>query len=380
MSKRCSSLSIICATYVLFVILVGAVARPTPAFAKNAGDSSAQRHFKKGKTLYETGKYTAALEELKEAYSVDAKPVFMRYMGDCAFETMDYELAIRYYENYLTDEPTAPDKSKIEKQLVVAKQKVEASSGDSSASSASVEGFSPNGEALAEKENRIKKKLAAKKQPAESAALSDTDDQPVTAGSEHTDRSSKEKAKKTRRDVPEYLQDDADEKVVPSEYGWVSAVKWTSLVLGLGGIAAGITFSVLAKQKRDDIVDLVGRSCPTTVQNCGGNQDGTTPQVTYSYQNFRNEEDFNRMQGYSTLGYAVGGGLLLSSAITFLVSSIVWSNPDESYQDGSRRSRYSSRQKTRSWSFKPTAALGSSAPSASGESALHVGATFGLQF
>jgi hypothetical protein len=79
--------------------------------------SRARAAFARAKSLYESGRYTEALLELKVAYALKKIPVLLRYMGDCYSKLERVDLAVKHYAGYLHKAPGADDRSEVERAI-----------------------------------------------------------------------------------------------------------------------------------------------------------------------------------------------------------------------------------------------------------------------
>jgi tetratricopeptide (TPR) repeat protein len=95
-----------------------------PAYAEDAALKRAQASFDQAQVLYLQGKFDEAAEGFKQAYEARPFPTFLFNIA-VAFQTKGkngndvaaYEKAIEYYRRYLTEDPQAPDKAKVEKRI-----------------------------------------------------------------------------------------------------------------------------------------------------------------------------------------------------------------------------------------------------------------------
>jgi tetratricopeptide (TPR) repeat protein len=109
----------------VFTALTFALASPALAQGDNAL-KQAQDFFDQAQVEYLQGKFDEAAEKFKQAHAARAFPQFLYNIGACyhmkgkkASDKKSYELAVDFYKRYLTDDPQAPDKAKIEKTIGV---------------------------------------------------------------------------------------------------------------------------------------------------------------------------------------------------------------------------------------------------------------------
>lgn len=104
-----------CLVAILCIAPVALAGAPRTAYAEDTATRTAKRHFERGEKLYALGKFEEALDEYQKAY--DAKPIaaFLFNIGQCHRGLGDYDSAIFSYKKYLSLEPDAPNKEKVEK-------------------------------------------------------------------------------------------------------------------------------------------------------------------------------------------------------------------------------------------------------------------------
>jgi len=101
---------------------VGLLAWSRPAAAQSAEWKAAQAAFDEAQVSYLAGKYDEAAEGFKKAYEARNMPQFLFNIG-AAFhmkgkksgDPADYEKAVEYYKRYVSEDPKAEDRPKIEK-------------------------------------------------------------------------------------------------------------------------------------------------------------------------------------------------------------------------------------------------------------------------
>jgi tetratricopeptide (TPR) repeat protein len=103
--------------------VVISLAAAAPAFAQAPADqpaidpaveAQAREHFDKGRTFYNVGQYDQAITEFQQAYLLMKEPLFLfniaqsyRLKGDC-------DSALRFYKNYLREQPEPPILEEVE--------------------------------------------------------------------------------------------------------------------------------------------------------------------------------------------------------------------------------------------------------------------------
>lgn len=81
------------------VLAACAVARAEPPGRATVAEG--RRHFARGNTLYQQGRYDEAVTELQAGYAVDPKPDFLYAIGQAERKRGDCKAAIRYYQQYV---------------------------------------------------------------------------------------------------------------------------------------------------------------------------------------------------------------------------------------------------------------------------------------
>lgn len=77
----------------------------------------AKERFETGRRLYRLNNYDRAIEEWKAGYLVKADPVFLFNIAQAYREKKDFENALKFYENYLKDLPTATNRDAVEHRI-----------------------------------------------------------------------------------------------------------------------------------------------------------------------------------------------------------------------------------------------------------------------
>src|SRR5262245_28335793 len=114
---------------VLFAITIAIAA--TPALAQSPELNKAQASFDKAQTDYLQGKFDEAAKGFQEAYAARPFPQFLYNVGASyhmkgkkGSDVEAYGKAVTFYKRYLTEEPNAGDKAKVEKAIGVLEAEV----------------------------------------------------------------------------------------------------------------------------------------------------------------------------------------------------------------------------------------------------------------
>lgn len=78
---------------------------PPSAAPRGDGSEQAIAHFRRGSTAFESGDYTTAIEEFREANELHPTPILDYNIGLAFEKTGKGQLAIRYYKRYLKSNP-----------------------------------------------------------------------------------------------------------------------------------------------------------------------------------------------------------------------------------------------------------------------------------
>ena len=113
-------------------VVAGAAAGEAPAFAQDAGLKLAQSAFDEAQVNYLQGKFDEAAEGFKKAY--EARP-FSQFLynigasyhmkGKRGTDVEAYKKAVEYYKRYLSEDPKALDKAKVEKSVTVIEAEIQ---------------------------------------------------------------------------------------------------------------------------------------------------------------------------------------------------------------------------------------------------------------
>jgi len=93
------------------------------ARAQQPDYEAAKRHFLTGKDLFEKHEYLRAAAEFEAAYEITKDPVVLFNVGEAYEKAGKLDEAIRAYEGYLAQTPTAQDREDVEKRITDLKTK-----------------------------------------------------------------------------------------------------------------------------------------------------------------------------------------------------------------------------------------------------------------
>ena len=98
----------------VWVVLLSLGLRQTPAFAQ--ATTSAEQ-FEKGKAAYRLGEFDEAISCFREGYRLKPDPVFLYNIALAHRGKQDFEKAIFFYQSYLREAPTAPNRAAVEAKI-----------------------------------------------------------------------------------------------------------------------------------------------------------------------------------------------------------------------------------------------------------------------
>jgi hypothetical protein len=100
---------------------------------------------------------------------------------------------------------------------------------------------------------------------------------------------------------------------------WLPVAKWASLGTAVAALGAGVYFNVRSVSKRDEF-DNVGSNATSSTGRCG-----TMGDVVVGPSNCQGlADDFKSSKRNATIGYAVGGGFAVATALLFVLG---WEEP-----------------------------------------------------
>jgi tetratricopeptide (TPR) repeat protein len=100
----------------LLLLALASAGAPARA-ADDKATIEAREHVQKAKVHFKLGEFDHAIAEWKEAYRLKAVPLLLFNIGQANRMAGNYKESKFYYENFLNDMPTAPNRDEVEKQL-----------------------------------------------------------------------------------------------------------------------------------------------------------------------------------------------------------------------------------------------------------------------
>ncbi|QRN93531.1 PEGA domain-containing protein [Archangium violaceum] len=98
----------------LIALLLALGGTGASAAEPGAARAAARRHFERGTTLYQEGRYAEAAAAFEAAYQTLANGVVLYNLGQCYEKLGDLQRAIGYYRDYLRMVPDAEDRPLVE--------------------------------------------------------------------------------------------------------------------------------------------------------------------------------------------------------------------------------------------------------------------------
>jgi tetratricopeptide (TPR) repeat protein len=112
-------------------VLVCAMAAPAAADVDDPTRMSAAERSSRARQLFELGRsrfniddYEGAMQVFKQAYLYDPKPLFLYNLGATAAKLNRTAEAIEYYERFIREAPTAPQRDKAERKIAELKEQL----------------------------------------------------------------------------------------------------------------------------------------------------------------------------------------------------------------------------------------------------------------
>lgn len=99
---------------IVLVCALATAAAAQPAKVDPATQAKAQKLFDDGQASYQQGKYLAAIDLFKNAYDLVRDPVYLFNIAQSYRKVADCVPAHDYYVQYLTADPNAPNKDKVQ--------------------------------------------------------------------------------------------------------------------------------------------------------------------------------------------------------------------------------------------------------------------------
>lgn len=110
-------------TRLAIALLVTLLAFVRVAHADDPAMRAAKRHYDRGEKLFALGKFDDALDEYQKAFDAKPLPGFLFNIGQCHRNLGNLDQAIFSYKKYLTLEPEADNKEKVEQLIAELEQK-----------------------------------------------------------------------------------------------------------------------------------------------------------------------------------------------------------------------------------------------------------------
>lgn len=272
---------------------------PVAREARADTEADAKAAYAKGREHFKAGRYNEAITELKKAYGLKPHPALLRYMGDTYFKLNKARLAIEHYKKYLKEAPEAPDKDKVEAKV----RQLELIVGEEDKS--------------------------APPPPPPPPVPGDTTEQPTPDTTKKIDLQPTGEDREVptalaKKGAPRTTSEPETPTDKPSRGRALPILKWTTLAVGVAGIAVGGTFFGLARKKAKDLERAAQNDVPVACEanpsasGCGGNPDLNAPVVQF------NETHYNLQQSYktnNTIGIAatIGGSVLLATGVVLFI-------------------------------------------------------------
>ena len=110
-------------TRLVIALLVTLLAFVRVAHADDPALRAAKRHYDRGEKLFALGKFDEALDEYQKAFDAKPLPGFLFNIGQCHRNLGNLDQAIFSYKKYLTLQPDADNKEKVEQLIDELEQK-----------------------------------------------------------------------------------------------------------------------------------------------------------------------------------------------------------------------------------------------------------------
>ncbi len=292
----------------LFCVAMAIALTPTLALADKT--AQAREAYRLGREAYKAGNYREALVHLKKAYKLKPLPALLRYTGETYFKMNQAQDAIKYFRAYIKAAPMAVDRAKVEgkvRQLeLIVGPGDEEEEGDLAPppppppmpddepepAPATTSSAPPPPPPAADPEPAPR----PRSKPKATTAIGDDDENPLLAADRRRKAAARQKKQRKKR---------------AASSGGSSGLKvagWTTLGVGVVGLAVGGILAGLASGKATELQDIVKE----------GNPDMDQPTVTY------NEAHHNLVVKYDQLnkgaiGAFVAGGVLAGTGAVLLI-------------------------------------------------------------
>ena len=110
-------------TRLAIALLVTLLAFVRVAHSDDPAMRAAKRHYDRGEKLFALGKFDDALDEYQKAFDAKPLPGFLFNIGQCNRNLGNLDQAIFSYKKYLSLEPDAENKDKVEQLIAELEQK-----------------------------------------------------------------------------------------------------------------------------------------------------------------------------------------------------------------------------------------------------------------
>ncbi len=292
---------------ILMVALTLVLTHAETALADNA--AKARAAFNRAKVHFKSKNYRDALVELKKAYRLKPHPSLLRYIGDTYYKMNKARLAIKTYKKYLRLAPMAADKEKVEAK--VRQLELIVGAGDDDDDEDTRPAPAPPPPPPPPPPRRTRKPVPNKK----------IDLRPTGEDTEDPLRGGHKPGMTVRRPTPRAVTPRAPRRGRRDEGGGsgLTIAKWTTLGVGVAGIAMGIVFNRLAASDASELEEAVLGDCPANNPSCSGNPDMNRPVVSYSKRHHDLMQGYKTKQSVSIASFIAGGVLAGTSVVLFVL-------------------------------------------------------------
>lgn len=97
----------------VFAVVIGLAGEATAQPVAKDTKLEAKARFMSGQSHYNLNEFPEALSDFKDAYRLFPDPVFLYNVGQCERQLGHFEEAIRFYRNFLREQPKAPNKQEV---------------------------------------------------------------------------------------------------------------------------------------------------------------------------------------------------------------------------------------------------------------------------
>ena len=235
----------------------------------NNSQQAAREAFKKGREAFKKGRYKEAALMLTKAHTLKPHPALLRYLGQTYLKLGDRKAAIDHFERYLRQAPQAPDREKVAAQIA---------------------------------RLRLAPPPKPKSSPAGAAQAADTENQTAPAKTDLRPTGDDE-------EMPDLVARPKADANSGKARAFLRAAKWTMLVAGVGGLAAGVVFNAMASSAVGDLESEARANNPNL----------KAPTVVYQEKHFTLQQDYKRFNTMAIASYIAGGALVAIGATLFVL-------------------------------------------------------------